>query len=163
MNQAPHPKNPLVSLNIPYTQITFQESTETAMIAPANSEPKESLVVHLDELGIMQVEYPLHAQVRLDSIQEEYYKRLEITDQKTPLLVQLHGMTFFEVKAREFLCGEENGAITSAAAVVLDAEAGYHRQSKIFMEMFKLLNKPSFPVKIFDDKDEAIAWLKGFL
>src|SRR5690606_29588584 len=116
-----------------------------------------------DEDGIMQVEYPLHTRISLGKIQEEYYKRLDITQEKTPLLVLLHGMVFFEVAAREFLCGEKNSAITSAAAVVLDPSAGYQGQSNIFMEMFKLFDKPPFPVEVFENKEEAMEWLKNYL
>jgi hypothetical protein len=133
------------------------------MVAALNFENNGSLQVFLDECGIMQVEYPLHTRISFEKIQEEYYKRLQITQDKTPLLVQLHGMVFFEVAAREFLCGEKNSAITSAAAVLLDPRAGYQGQSNIFMEMFKLFDKPPFPVEVFEDKEAAMAWLKQYL
>ena len=133
------------------------------MNSSTNFELDGQLKVFLDELGIMQVEYPHQTRVSIQKIQEEYQKRLAITSQKTPLLIQLHGMVFFENAAKQFLCGEKNSAITSAAAVVLDPEAGYHGRSNMLMEMFKDFDKPPFDVNTFDNKEEAIDWLKQYL
>src|SRR5690606_28537177 len=104
--------------------------------------------------------YPLHTSVTLEDVQAEYKQRLFLSNQRNPILVKLRGMVFFSNDARKYLAGPENVAITSAAAVVLDPSAGYQKHSSILMDMFKEFDKPPFPVEIFDNEDEAIAWLK---
>ena len=119
--------------------------------------------VYIDSDGIMRVEYPNLATVTLHVIQEEYRKRLDITDKKTPLLVKIHGVSSFSDDAQKFLCSDDHSEITSAAAMVGDSKAGYFEHSKILMDIFKSLNKPPFDFKYFEDEEAAIAWLKTYL
>jgi len=119
--------------------------------------------VQIDKLGIMCVEYPLHATVGINEIKQEYKKRIKITDKKTPLLVKIHGMSFFTDEAQEFLCSPKNVAITSAAAIVRDTNAGYFEHSNVLMNVFKMIKKPSFDVNVFDTDAAAYEWLKQYL
>lgn len=119
--------------------------------------------VYIDSDGIMRVEYPIHAIVSIHNVQEEYRKRLDITDKKTPLLVKIHGIASFSDDAQEFLCTAEHCAITSAAAVVTDSAAGYYEHSKMLIDLFTGLKKPPFDFKVFDSEETALKWLKTYL
>jgi hypothetical protein len=119
--------------------------------------------VQLDSDGIMRVEYPHHKFVTLDDVQKEYRKRLNITHEKTPLLVKVHGVTSFDAEAQQFLCGSEHCAITLAAAVVTDSQAGYFEYTNMLMAIFKELTKPLFDFEVFEDEAAALKWLKTYL
>lgn len=119
--------------------------------------------VHIDNDGIMRVEYPLHTIVTIHDVQEEYKKRLEITIKKTPLLVKIHGLASFDVEAQKFLCGAEHSAITKAAAVVTDSKAGYYEYSNRIIDLFKNYGKPTFDFEVFENEKAALKWLKTYL
>ena len=118
---------------------------------------------YIDNNGIMHVEYPNLSIVSIHDVQEEYRKRLAITNTKTPLLVKIHGIASFSEDAKIFLCSVDHCAITSAAAVIGDSKAGYFEYSKILMDLFKGLNKPPFDFEYFEDEESAITWLKTYL
>ena len=119
--------------------------------------------VKIDSDGIMHVEYPCLSIVSIHDVQEEYRKRLDITNTKTPLLVKIHGVASFSEDAQKFLCSAGHCAITSAAAVIGDSNAGYFEHSKILVDLFKDLNKIPFDFKYFEDEESAITWLKTYL
>lgn len=118
---------------------------------------------YIDSKGIMHVEYPILSIISIRDVQEEYRKRLDITNTKTPLLVKIHGLASFSEDAQKFLCGVDHCAITSAAAVIGDPKAGYFEHSKILVDLFKGLNKIPFDFKYFEDEESAITWLKAYL
>lgn len=119
--------------------------------------------VYIDSDGIMHVEYPSLSIVSIHNVKEEYRKRLDITNTKTPLLVKIHGVASFSEDAQKFLCSADHCAITSAAAVIGDSKSGYFEHSKILLDLFKSLNKIPFDFKYFKDEESAITWLKTYL
>ena len=123
----------------------------------------DKIEVHLDSDGIMHVEYPLHAGVTFDNVVKEYEDRLEITKERTPLLVKIHGVSAFDAEARKFLCGTQHSAITSAAAIVSDSSSGYQEYSSMLLELFKGIDKPPFDCKVFESEEDALNWLRSYL
>ena len=123
----------------------------------------EKIEVYLDSDGIMRVEHPIHANITIYHIQEEYEKRIDITSRKTPLLVKIHGVASFSEEAQTFLCGADHSAITSAVALVSNPKAGYAEHSKILMGSFKSRFDPPFEIRSFEDEEPAIIWLKTHL
>ncbi|TNF96108.1 MAG: hypothetical protein EP297_10590 [Gammaproteobacteria bacterium] len=117
--------------------------------------------VYIDSNGIMCVEYPTHSNFGIHEVREEYRKRLDITNEKMPVLVKIRGIKTFSEDAQNFLCSSDNCAITSTTAVVGDSNAGYFKHSEILLELFKCLKRPPFDFKYFDDEESAIAWLKA--
>ena len=120
-------------------------------------------VVQLLESGIMCVEYPMHATIRLQDIESEYQQRTALSRKKHPLLVKLHGMAAFEDKAQMFLGSNEHCAITSAAAILMDPTAGYRDLSIILLDMLQHYTRHGFDIQIFDNEEEALAWLARYL
>jgi hypothetical protein len=123
----------------------------------------KKLKVYLDSDGIMRVEHPIHANITIYHLQEEYEKRIAITSRKTPLLVKIHGVASFSEEAQTFLCGADHSAITSAVAIVSNPKAGFSEHSKILMGSFKSRFKPPFDIRVFEDEEPAITWLKSQL
>ena len=120
------------------------------------------IVTFLDN-GIMCVEYPMHAAIKLRDVEDEYRQRLAISENKHPLLVKLHGMAAFEDKAQLFLGSEAHGAITSAAGIVLDPDAGYQELSRILLDLLQHYTRQHFEIKIFDNEKDATEWPMNYL
>lgn len=123
----------------------------------------DEIKVYLDNDGIMRVEYPPHAIVTIFDVQYSYKRRLEITKEKVPLLVKIHGMPSFAEDAQKFLCSAEYCAITRVVAVVGDSRAGYFKYSNILLYLFRDIKKPPFDFKVFDNEEAALKWLRTYL
>ncbi len=119
--------------------------------------------VWLGEDGVMRVEYPRHATVTLGDVTDEYKQRTDISKEKRPLLVILHGLAIFSEEAQTFLRGTEHTAITSAAAILVDPTAGYYEHSIILIDSFRTSNVLPFDLKVFEDEQSALRWLKNYL
>ncbi len=117
--------------------------------------------VHLRNDGIVYVEYPVHAIVTISDVQDEYEQRLEISNEKALVLVRLHGVESLSEQARTFVLSPEFGAITEAAAVVVDPTAGYHEYSRILLKVLQSDDNLPFEVRIFDDEESALQWLRN--
>lgn len=110
---------------------------------------------------IIITEYPAHASVTLGAIEEEFRKRLELNASPHLLLVKLHGLSIFHEDAQRFLASEKHAALTKAVGILCDRKAGYYEHGKVLIEHFKTAQALTFPVKLFDDEHEALAWLKS--
>lgn len=79
---------------------------------------------------------------------------------RVPLLVDLRHLSgfTFDREARKYLGGKETGEIILAFAFLVDSPL-----SKMLVNFFLGVNKPSFPTRMFTSEAKAIGWLKGFL
>ncbi len=111
----------------------------------------------------MRVEYPRHATVTLGDVKDEYKQRTDISKEKGPLLVILHGLAIFSEEAQAFLRGAEHSAITSAAAILVDPAAGYYEHSIILVDSFRTSDVLPYDLKIFQDEKSALRWLENYL
>lgn len=119
--------------------------------------------VWLGDDGVMRVEYPRHATVTLGDVQDEYKQRTDISKEKCPLLVILHGLAIFSEEAQTFLRGSEHSAITSAVAILVDPAAGYYEHSIVLIDSFQRSDALPYDLKVFEDKQSALLWLKDYL
>ena len=115
--------------------------------------------VELNGQGVMRVEYPLHAEVTLESVQDEYRQRLAISSQPLPLVVVLHGMPGFTPEAQFFLTTRRHLALTSAVAIVVVPESGYYEHTKDLLSLFFARANFPCPTRVFDNEPEAVKWL----
>ena len=111
----------------------------------------------------MRVEYPRHATVTLGDVTDEYKQRTDISKEKRPLLVILHGLAIFSEDAQTFLRGTEHSAITSAAAILVDPAAGYYEHSIILIDSFRTSDVLPFDLKVFEEEQSALQWLESYL
>lgn len=78
--------------------------------------------------------------------------------QKYPLLVDARTIKYISKDARkQFAVNGRETSITSFALMVKSP------LSRVIGNFFMGLNKPSIPARLFDDEQEAIAWLKKFI
>jgi hypothetical protein len=62
-----------------------------------------------------------------------------------------------EKEARAY-AAQETPKFIKALAVITNSS-----MSKMMADLFLLVYKPSFPIKLFTDQEEATKWIKGFL
>jgi hypothetical protein len=118
--------------------------------------------IHLDNDGIMRVEYASLDSISLSDIEYEYKQRISISGKnKQLILVNLGRVVNFDPEAQRFLVSKEMCDITKAVAIVFPASLNYSLLTKYFAEKFKS-SKKSFPTEIFDNEDKAIVWLKQY-
>lgn len=98
--------------------------------------------------------------VNLAMFVAEERKRLAGKEKK-PLLVLFEKMVGFAPETRDRT--NEILANVSALGFYINCDTDEGKESKKIMEGFYKITPYPIPVKIFDDKDEAIKWLKEFV
>jgi hypothetical protein len=83
---------------------------------------------------------------------------LQITDIPRPTLVLMTDMARVDRQSRAFFASEEYMRLCSQTALVVGSPV-----SRVIGNFFVGLNRPSYPVKIFDDAKLAAEWLQGFV
>ena len=81
--------------------------------------------------------------------------------EKKPLLVLFEKMVGFEPETRNYT--DQILANVSALAFYVNPDTDAGKETKKIMEGFYEITPYPVPVKIFDDKSEALNWLKDFL
>lgn len=61
-------------------------------------------------------------------------------------------------EARHYYAGQEAAASASAVALIVDTPV-----SKVLGNFYLGLSNPILPSRLFSSKDDALAWLKGYL
>lgn len=82
----------------------------------------------------------------------------QITDVPRPTLVWMQDMARVDRQARALFASEEYMRLSSQTALVVGSPV-----SRVIGNFFVGLNRPSYPVKIFDDAKLAAKWLQGFV
>lgn len=75
---------------------------------------------------------------------------------QSPLLVDMHDAGPQDRSARSE--GVRRGDVVSAVALIIDTPL-----SRILGTFFLTVNRPPFPVRMFDDEESAVAWLRAFV
>jgi len=75
---------------------------------------------------------------------------------RSPLLVDLHGGGLPDRSARLELA--PRGDVVSAVALLVDTPL-----TRMLGNFFLSVNKPSYPIRLFDDEASALAWLRAFV
>lgn len=78
--------------------------------------------------------------------------------QKYPLLVDARNVKYMEREARKHFSTNGRDTKINSFAVMVKSPL-----SRMIGNFFMGLNKPMMPARLFDDEQEAIAWLKRFL
>ena len=75
---------------------------------------------------------------------------------KRPLLVDVRHLVFAGRKTREYYAEELPKHVTAVAYIVASPV------SRMVMNVFLRINRPSFPAELFASQAEAVEWLKEF-
>jgi len=73
--------------------------------------------------------------------------------------------TFFDVGKAKYASKEVRDYLTKAGSEGVSAAAFYvdNIATKVFVDCYLVVHKPSMPTKIFSNKEKAVQWLQQFI
>lgn len=83
---------------------------------------------------------------------------LQLVDAPTPALVLMQDIGRVDREARALFASEEYTRLCSQTALVVGSPV-----SRVVGHFFIGLNRPRYPLKLFDHPEPAAQWLRGFL
>lgn len=111
--------------------------------------------------GIAIVEYPRGARIDRAMAEHAFALRTALLEAsgkpRHRLLMTGAGVTNFDREASRFSTSRRVSSTITAAAILCSTTLERHLGS-VFMHMWR----PSYPVKLFDNRDDALRWLAGF-
>jgi hypothetical protein len=114
------------------------------------------LELWLDD-GILHGVYKVD-KVDLDTAKMATRERLSFTNGKSyPVLTDYTKVKTTLKEARDYLSTEEPSTGIKAIALIIDSKVG-----KAIYNFFMILNKPVYPMQVFNDPHEALEWLKQY-
>lgn len=110
------------------------------------------------EEGIIHAIFGLNTVLTIEYAKKLVDYRLSISGTKSyPLYIDIRGIISIDKQTRKFLSGVEGTKQASAAAIHVDNPI-----SKLFGNMFIIIDRPEKPIKLFTSKAKALKWLKRF-
>lgn len=82
----------------------------------------------------------------------------ELTDHPVPVLVHMGNVRRVTREARALFASTEYTEVAGQSALLVSSTV-----SRVVSNFFVGLNNPTYPVRVFSDEKNAVAWLKGFL
>ena len=124
------------------------------MVAPQIIHTSKAQITILDD-GICYFLYQKNVHLELEDYLETHAVLKDLSyDQSYKILVEFQKHTTISVEARKY--AEETEIETTAQALVLHTLA--HR---IIGRFYYLIHRQKFPLKIFNNKDDALKWLRN--
>ena len=115
--------------------------------------------MHIDDDGILISAYKESSNIEIEDAIMVRDATLELTGgKKCVALVDLTNVRTISKEARYYFSGTEFAQVFIAAASFVSTPV-----SKIIGNFFLGMNKPAMPVRLFNSRDEAIAWLKEYM
>ncbi|WP_018149996.1 DUF7793 family protein [Leeia oryzae] len=114
--------------------------------------------VHLGKDGIMRVNYGHNPVLSTEGLLSVVERRLAITRTPTPVLVSMTGRPVVTPNQTSVMHEERYRSITTAVAYVTTEWYIQH-----LINIHLKVNKPPFPLFIFDTEEEAVPWLARFI
>jgi hypothetical protein len=116
-------------------------------------------MVTLGDDGILRIDFSQYDRITLASMQYVHTRHVALCpDRKVPVLLKGKGVASVEYKAQRHLSSPEVVVGTSAGAIVVRSFLERH-----LARMFLIYHRPPYPVQVFSDEVDALAWLRGFL
>ncbi len=107
--------------------------------------------------GILYATYKAGFNLTLKDVQEIVHERVSLLQGNTvPVLIIDAGVVSMDKAARDYLSSDEGTQGIKAAAII---ENSFF--SKMLINFFLKLTNPKIKVKAFNDKEEALKWLKS--
>ncbi|MDH5606152.1 MAG: hypothetical protein OEY93_04635 [Anaerolineae bacterium] len=114
--------------------------------------------IWLDEEGIVHTEVKAVPEMTVEIVQEDIAVFEKIcADFPRPFLGDIQNMSRMPREAR-VLAAKEAPRFVSANALVANSPI-----SRVIGNLFLGLNRPEIPIRMFDDEESALDWLRGFL
>lgn len=114
--------------------------------------------VRVDETGILHIDYGTRERITIADIGEAYRLHMQISPMKHPVMTSGSGFGKVDADAQHFASSPEVVAVCSANAIIVQSAWQMH-----LGRLFMLVYRPPYPVRLFTDRAEALAWLSQFL
>ena len=113
----------------------------------------------LDEGNIIHITYKQDQEETLEEAKHVLAEmKKNVSGKRFPALIDLSTVKVVSGEVRAFHAGKETAEVVVAAGLVINNPI-----SKVIGNFFLSINKPAYPVKLFNSADEAYAWLKQFV
>ena len=113
----------------------------------------------MDEDGVYHVVTIDNITIDIDDLKNEFQRyKLEIKNFSPPVLVDITRVSSITSNGRKYIAEELAKSGIPATALLVKS-----RISQLLGSFFIGINKPEFPVRLFDNEQDALKWLKGFL
>lgn len=115
--------------------------------------------IRLGEDGIVRVVVLPDAEQTLEDAKEQVAAVQKVAQgKKRPVLVDARDGRFMDRAARVYYASDEAARFRSASALLVGSAV-----TRVMASFFLGLNKPNYPVRLFNSENEALDWLRGFL
>ena len=116
-------------------------------------------IIILTGEGIIELHASENHVYTIDDVKENVRAFGELTgNQKAPVLIIGGSFSSVTNETREFMATEESLKYSKAEAFLITSLA-----QKILVNFYIKFNKPLVPTRVFNDKIEAVKWLKSFI
>lgn len=114
--------------------------------------------VNLRKDGILYVDFSAYDRITLASLKYAHSEHIKLCPVGAiPVLVKGNSVGSVEYAAQRYVASPEVCAGVSAGAIVVSSFLECH-----LARMFLVYHRPPYPVQVFNDEQEAIAWLRRF-
>jgi hypothetical protein len=114
-----------------------------------------ALKIWLEEDGILRIQYPQNAHMTLEAMHHIYDQHVRITTEKRPVLVYAESVASAEYEAQQFASSPQIVELTACVAFIVKSVF-----TRAMGELFMKFHKPPYPTRIFNNEEQAIAWLQ---
>jgi len=115
--------------------------------------------IWMNEEGIAHVELLPDVVIDIEGVTDHFRACEEIGEgRKVPVLVDMRNLHYVDREARMYFAGEVASSLIRAVAVLEGSPV-----SQIIGRFFQGLNRPTYPIKAFDDEGDAMEWSRGYL
>lgn len=142
-----------------YITFIFTILQMSTLTPPENATEITAFYTWMGGDGICRTKTKLKAEISLKEAQENsvavssFYK-----NKKFPLLIDARDVRYMEREARKHFSTNGRDIKINCFAVMVKSPL-----SRMIGNFFMGLNKPAIPARLFDDENDAIAWLKNYL
>lgn len=124
----------------------------------ATLQSRNELATYYLKDGILYGIYNIGAEVNLKGAKLLVEERLKLTgDTSYPLVVDFRGLRSMDKHARMYFASEEAVKGITAGAFIVD-----NFISKLICTVYLINDKPPRTVKVFNNQESAVQWLKSF-
>ncbi len=110
------------------------------------------------EDNIMTITYATNLVISLDIAKKLVEDRIQFSKGVTmPILVDIRGLASVDTLSRKYFVSPRALENTMSGALLVESMI-----SKLAGNIYITVDKPAVPMKLFTNKDKAIAWLKKF-
>jgi hypothetical protein len=109
--------------------------------------------------GIARTKVKLNAEITIMEARENSVAVNSLSKgSKFPLLIDSRNIRSISKEARDFFAIRERESFVNSFAIIIQSPI-----SKVIGNFFIGLNKPTVPVRLFNNEESAVKWLKEFL